>query len=142
MTPKPESQVAILPDSTVWIDYFNPKTASREKDYLEGLVLRRKKVWVCPPVFQEVLQCTRGDKKLKICKATLAKCYRGRTSIYKAAELGAEIYRTMRTKGFTIRKPNDCLIAAYCILNDLALLHHDRDFDTIEQHYGHLAVMH
>jgi predicted nucleic acid-binding protein len=35
---------------------------------------------------------------------------------------------------------NDCLIAAYCILNNLALLHHDRDFDPIEKHFGLVVV--
>ncbi|MDR0909492.1 MAG: hypothetical protein LBM77_06965 [Spirochaetaceae bacterium] len=76
MIPKPELRDNVLPDSTVWIDFFNPKVKS------------------------------------------------------------AEIFRSLRTKGITIRKPNDCLIAAYCILNDLALLHHDRDFDPIEKHFG------
>jgi predicted nucleic acid-binding protein len=142
MTLKRELDDTVLPDSTAWIDYFNPKAVSPEKEYLAALLSGGHDIWVCPPVFQEVLQGTRGVQKLKICKATLAKCYRGRTGVYKAAELGAEIYRTLRTKGFTIRKPNDCLIAAYCILNDLALLHHDRDFDTIEQQYGRLVVVH
>jgi len=34
-------------------------------------------------------------------------------------------------KGKTIRKTIDCLIAAVAMENDLALLHHDSDFDHI-----------
>jgi predicted nucleic acid-binding protein len=130
----------VLPDSTVWIDYFNPKAATPEKEYVSSLVSTGRTIWVCPPVFQEVLQGTRGAKALRINRNALDRCHRGRVGPYKAAELGAEIYRTLRTKGFTIRKPNDCLIAAYCILNGLALLHHDRDFDPMEVHCGLVVV--
>jgi predicted nucleic acid-binding protein len=44
----------------------------------------------------------------------------------------AEIYRTCRKKGKTVRKTVDCIIAAICIENDLTLLHKDSDFDLIE----------
>lgn len=43
----------------------------------------------------------------------------------------AEIYRLLRIKGFTIGSPNDCLIAACAIRNEVPLLHADRDFDVI-----------
>ncbi|MDR0909605.1 MAG: PIN domain-containing protein [Spirochaetaceae bacterium] len=136
MTLKRELDDDVLADSTVWIDYFNPRATSVEKEHLAALLDNGYDVWLCPPVFQEVLQGVRGDKALTVARRTFRKCFRGRMGIYKAAEYGAEIFRTLRTKGYTIRKPNDCLIAAYCILNGLALLHHDRDFDPIEKHFG------
>jgi predicted nucleic acid-binding protein len=43
----------------------------------------------------------------------------------------AEIYRLLRSHGFTIRSPNDCLIASCAIRNRVSLLHADRDFDVI-----------
>ena len=43
----------------------------------------------------------------------------------------AHIYRTLRKKGNTIRKSNDYLIAAHAIVNNLEILHVDRDFKTI-----------
>ena len=46
-------------------------------------------------------------------------------------EEAAEIYRTGRVTGFTIRSPYDCLIAAVAIRNAIELLHSDRDFNTI-----------
>jgi predicted nucleic acid-binding protein len=140
MTPEPKP-IDILPDTTVWLDYFNPRTDNERKRQL-SLFMNNATIWVCPPVFQEVLQGTRSEHLIHEYKATFETCYRPNTDAYDAAEYGAEIYRTLRTKGFTIRKPNDCLIAAYCILNNLALLHHDRDFDTIEQQYGRLVVVH
>jgi predicted nucleic acid-binding protein len=46
-------------------------------------------------------------------------------------EYAAEIYRSLRVRGITIRSSNDCLIAASAILNGIELLHADRDFDYI-----------
>ena len=34
--------------------------------------------------------------------------------------------------GITIRKPYDCLIASYAILEDVYLLHNDYDFTQME----------
>lgn len=45
-------------------------------------------------------------------------------------------YRTLRARGVTIRKTIDTLIATYCIENDVALLHADRDFDPFVEHLG------
>lgn len=45
----------------------------------------------------------------------------------------AQIYRTLRRRGITIRKPVDCMIAAVAIEHDIPLLHNDRDFDPIEK---------
>jgi predicted nucleic acid-binding protein len=36
----------------------------------------------------------------------------------------------------TVRKTIDVMIATYCILHGLELLHADRDFDAMEQHLG------
>jgi hypothetical protein len=35
-----------------------------------------------------------------------------------------------------VRKTIDVMIATYCILHGLELLHADRDFDAMEQHLG------
>jgi predicted nucleic acid-binding protein len=34
----------------------------------------------------------------------------------------------------TIRKANDCLIAAICIENNYTLIHNDNDFNNIAKH--------
>ena len=42
-------------------------------------------------------------------------------------------YRTLRSRGITVRSSIDCLIATFCIENNHLLLHHDRDFDHFER---------
>lgn len=46
----------------------------------------------------------------------------------------AEIYRSLRKKGVTIRKPVDCMIASVAIEYNIKLLHNDRDFNHIAKH--------
>ncbi len=47
----------------------------------------------------------------------------------------ANIYRQLRKRGFTIRSPIDCLIAALAMRCRLLLLHKDRDYPTIARFY-------
>ena len=49
--------------------------------------------------------------------------------------LSAEIYRSLRVRGITIRKTLDCIIAASAIQYQVPLLHNDRDFDPIEKYF-------
>jgi predicted nucleic acid-binding protein len=60
----------------------------------------------------------------------------GRDDVHAAAR----IYRLCRRSGETIRRPNDCMIAAVAIRNGVAVLHRDKDFDVIAR-YSDLEVV-
>jgi hypothetical protein len=60
-------------------------------------------------------------------------------SVGLAIEAAAN-YRFLRTKGITIRKSIDCLIATFCIQHGYQLLHHDSDFDPFAA-YLHLKIL-
>lgn len=47
---------------------------------------------------------------------------------YNIAIKGADNYRKLIKSGITIRKIIDVIIATFCIVEDLTLLHDDRDF--------------
>jgi predicted nucleic acid-binding protein len=53
---------------------------------------------------------------------------------YNLAHDAAILYRDLRMKGVTVRKPNDCLIAVYAMHYNIALLQDDRDFQLIAQY--------
>ena len=55
---------------------------------------------------------------------------------YSYAFEAANLYRDLRKKGITIRKPNDCLIAIYAIKNEISILHDDKDFTNIAAFSG------
>lgn len=49
-------------------------------------------------------------------------------------ESAAELYRTCRGRGATVRKLIDCLIASVAIREHATVLHNDRDFDVLARH--------
>ena len=53
----------------------------------------------------------------------------------------ARNYRMLRSRGHTVGKTVDCLIATFCIRERHSLLHRDRDFDLFEA-YLNLSVIH
>jgi predicted nucleic acid-binding protein len=49
-------------------------------------------------------------------------------------ELAAVLYRTCRTRGETVRKLIDCLIAAVAVRAGCEILHADADFEVLARH--------
>ena len=128
----------VLIDTTVWIDFF----AGRQLPHvavLEGLIKHREDICVCGIILTEVLQGIRQKGEfLKTKDLFNAMIFLPMTySVFLGA---AEIYRTLRRKGITIRNSVDCMIASVAIENDIMLLHNDRDFIPIEKHL-HLKVL-
>ena len=84
----------------------------------------------------EVLQGFRTDKQVLIARDRLALIPVAMLGGERMAIAAAENYRFLRAKGITVRKTIDMLIGTYCIANNIALLHSDRDFDPLEKHLG------
>lgn len=121
-----------LVDTSVWIDWFRDHD-SWQAQRLDGW-LDTGEARVCPVVFQEVLQGAANPAAWR----TLNERFRAmpRLDIADAFALharAAELYANARWRGFTIRSPNDCLIAATAIMADVPLLHDDADFERIAQ---------
>jgi predicted nucleic acid-binding protein len=119
-------------DTSVWIDYFNKKTDKRII-LLDNLLDNREIVMV-PVIMQEVLQGINEDSVFKLVRETFFSFNQIEYNNIEAALNAALLYRYLRKKGTTIRKPNDCLIAWFCINFNLELLHNDKDFDYIAKH--------
>jgi predicted nucleic acid-binding protein len=88
---------------------------------------------ICGIILAEVLQGIRSDTDSAITKRYLDDLIflsMNKETFVRAAE----IYRSLRRRGVTIRKPVDCMISSIAIENNLRLLHNDRDFDYIAKH--------
>jgi predicted nucleic acid-binding protein len=122
----------VLVDTTVWIDFF----ADRNEPHvaaLQKLIEIEEDLCLCGIILAEVLQGIRSDTDYIETKDYLADLIflpMGQATFVRAAEL----YRSLRKRGVTIRKPVDCMIAAVAIEHDIRLLHNDRDFDSIAKH--------
>lgn len=124
----------VLVDTSIWIDFF----AGRDLPHVERLVDlidRGEDLCVCGVILSEVLQGIREDRQYRKTKAYLADLIY--LDLPRKVYLGAaDIYRTLRAGGVTIRNTVDCLIAAACIEHDAILLHNDRDFDAIARRFS------
>jgi predicted nucleic acid-binding protein len=125
----------MLFDTSIWIGYLR-NVSSHETSLLDIELAKYKNLEaeICPPIFQEILQGIRTDQEYESIKDLLVTVNFLNLDGYFAAEGGAKIYRELRKKGITIRKPNDCIIAFYAMHFNLKLVHSDSDFDRIAIH--------
>jgi predicted nucleic acid-binding protein len=121
-----------LVDTTVWIDFFGNRPGTHVAK-LQELIEDDEDLCLCGIVLTEVLQGIRSDAGFRRTKEyfdALIMLPMGQSTFLRSAEL----YRSLRRIGVTIRKPVDCMIASVAIEHNLELLHHDRDFDQIREH--------
>lgn len=119
----------ILVDTSVWIDFFAGRRLPHTR-VLERSIEADDDLALCGLILTETLQGIRNDRDYERTRAKL------RSLLLLPMEesifvKGAEIYRAMRKRGLTIRRTNDCLIAAVALSFEVPLLHADVDFDRI-----------
>jgi len=119
----------ILVDSSVWIDYFNGRK-TWQTDLLENL-FSNVPIIIGDLILTEILRGFRSDNDYKTAKSFLSGLPFRQIGGYQVAVQSAQNYRTLRKKGVTVRKTIDVIIGTYCILEDLPLLHDDRDFEPM-----------
>ena len=102
---------------------------------LESLIEEGEDICLCGVVLTEVLQGIRDNRQYNKTQSILSNLIflpmNRNTFLYAAT-----IYRTLRARGITIRNSVDCMIAAVCIENKVLLLHNDKDFNLIENHFS------
>ncbi len=129
----------IFVDSSVWIDYL--RDFETPQTIILDSILGKERVVVGDLVIAEVLQ---GCNDPKTFNETVQLFQRADFVIvggYPLVLESARNYITLRSKGITVRKTIDTLIATRCILNGYELLHNDRDFLPFEVHLGLRSVI-
>ena len=132
----------LVVDSGVWIDFFND--ASNPSSQLLEQLLEHGEVRLVVPdlVLFEVLRGFRHERdhrQARLLMETLSIEQAGGSALALAA---AQHYRHLRAQGITVRSAVDVLVATFCIENDYALLHRDREFDAFEDLRGLRAWRH
>lgn len=122
----------ILVDTSVWIDFF----AGRDFPHvaaLEQFVVENKDLALCGIILTEILQGIADDKTHRRVRGDLSPLIMlpmPETVFLRAAD----IYRKLRKAGITVRKSDDCIIAATVLEHGCRLLHNDKDFLPIAEH--------
>ena len=114
-------------DTSVWIEVFR-----RPSRFELGSTVDLDEVVTCLPIIQEVLQGFREEHAFRVAREAMfafpvLESPLGRDVFEEAAQL----YRTARRSGVTVRSGVDCLIAACAIRHGVTVLHVDRDFTLL-----------
>jgi predicted nucleic acid-binding protein len=121
-------------DSSVWIDYFNG-VATPQTDLLDA-ALGRRELGLGDLILCEVLQGFARERDFVRARTALLRLPVLHMGGLEIALQSAQNYRTLRSRGITIRRTLDCLIATFVIAHGFALLHSDHDFTPFAHHLG------
>ena len=118
-------------DTTIWVDYFHG-VSNLKTDFLHHSIAN-KNVCMIGIIVQEVLQGVKSDSQYRDIKSHFYTLPSLPEPTFETYTTAAQLYRSLRKKGVTIRKANDCLIACYAIHFSLELCHNHSDFDLISE---------
>jgi predicted nucleic acid-binding protein len=124
----------LIVDTSVWVDYFREPRSGHAQRFDD--VLGREEVVLGDLILTEILQGLREGRQLRLVEAALAAF---RVVVLCGPEMApraAANFRALRRQGITVRGTIDVIIATWCMENDVALLHNDRDFDAMERVLG------
>lgn len=124
----------IIVDTSVWVDYIRQNSTKQVQLLRSYLTSADLSLYINATILQEVLQGVREDGMFRQVQSNLTSLIILKLDPVEAAIEAATLFRFLRKKGVTIRKPNDCLIAHYAIFYDIPVLHSDVDFDQIARH--------
>jgi predicted nucleic acid-binding protein len=121
----------LLLDSSVWIDIHRAR-ASAATRYVEARD-EHEEIATTGIIFQEVLQGICLDSEYDYMRQVLWSTLILEPRELSTYEVAAQLHRAARKAGLTVRKPNDCLIAALALEHGALLVHNDRDFLALAQ---------
>jgi len=120
----------IVVDTSVWVDLLRG-TQTPQVSRCTELIRDGAPVGLTDIVLTEILQGLASEPDARRVERELLEFPLLRLETLADFSLAAELYRTARASGVTIRKTLDCLIAAPCVRTGTPLLHADADFDRL-----------
>ena len=121
----------LLVDSSVWI--AAARSVANDSTRLLANRDDNDELATTGVIVQEVLQGFRADKDFEAWRERFWGMLILEPRELSTFEVAADLYRRARQKGLTVRKPNDCLIAALALEHGALLIHNDRDFIALAQ---------
>ncbi len=115
-----------LVDTSVWIDFFRGVPSIRA--FLNDLILKNK-VFICGPIFFELLQGIRSNEEKNLVKEALLSLPYLEINL-QTWEDAASLSRKLRAKGVTLPL-TDLLISELAKANRLEVISLDPHFDQI-----------
>lgn len=123
----------ILADTSAWVEYLR-KTGSDVGLRLQELISQEADIATTEVVVMEVLAGALDDEHREKLRRLMRRCKLLPVGDLATYEQAAELHRTCRRQGETVRKLTDCLIAAVAIREGAAVLHIDTHFTALARH--------
>ena len=123
----------ILADTSAWVE-LDRATGSPVHLRLRRALEQDEALATVGVVILELLAGVREETNIRELQRLLARCHFVPLEEPSDWEAAAALYRACRRGGETVRRAEDCLIAAVAIRANAELLHRDADFDVIARH--------
>jgi predicted nucleic acid-binding protein len=124
----------ILADTSVWIDFLNGSKTVQTPLLLQAL--EDGELLMGDLILVEILQGFSTARQTRLAEAALSQLDCRTLCGSEVAPVAAANYAKLRRAGITLRGTIDVIIATWCILNGVKLLHADRDFAAMERKLG------
>lgn len=122
----------IVVDSSAWVEFLRA-TGSRANLRLTRALRRGEELGVVDVVRMELLAGAGDDEQFLTVSRLLARGTALPTFSPGDHDYAADLYRTARRSGSTVRSMIDCLVAAVAVRLDAPVLAQDRDFEVLQQ---------
>ena len=121
-----------LIDTSAWVEYLR-KTGSPTHLLVRQLLTEDAPVVTTEPVVMEILAGAAGQAELIQLERLTEGLPMVRVDAVRDYLNAAHTYRAARSRGYTIRKMLDCLIAAVAMRTGATVVHRDADFDNLRK---------
>ena len=120
----------VLVDTSVWVDFLNGYPSAQQA-ILADLIAGADVLCTCGVVVAEVFQGLHRQRGRRGLQSLFRKLVFLEASGIDMHLRAANLYRSLRSKGITVRSTIDCLIAVLAEENDCYILARDRDTASI-----------
>jgi len=125
----------LLLDTSGWIEYLRD-TGSAACEEVARLVLDPESLATTEPIIMELLAGATSTIALRELETLTAGLVLLGVDVRVDYHHAAALHRSVRSAGRTVRRMNDCLIAAVALRTGRTLAHRDSDFDAIADAVG------
>lgn len=122
----------IIVDSSVWIDHFRNNLTPAVQKLRE--IDEPHQVQMADLIRMELLIGSRDEAHALAINGKLSQIREIKLLDHVSVDECAANYRSLRSKGITVRKSIDLIIGSFCIKQRYLLLHDDRDFTLMAEH--------
>src|SRR5882672_10345315 len=120
----------VLVDTSAWVDFLNGHD-SPESSSVAELLKGEDEVCTCGVIVAEVFQGLRENRAYTEIASLFSEMTFLESSDITTYFRTAELYRTLRKRGITVRSTIDCLITVFAADNGCRSLARDRDIAAI-----------